>query len=184
MLRDLWGKALCKTGNHEGEWRLVSPDDCTFVYSCVRCDHEEHKVEHEWGDWEYREPHKCLQDRRCTRCGEPDERIEHIRGDVNYLREGSCESEAVCERCGDPARRERHAQARWDYVDADRCLQKEVCGRCGAPAEGSSETRIEHPWGRFEFNSERNAAVRVCPRCGEVEERPREEDPEPEARSA
>jgi hypothetical protein len=207
VLRELWGKAQCKVGKHVGEWRLASPDDCTFVYSCVRCDHEERKVEHDWGDWdymkpgecfparrckrcgevevgdvrhvwptwEYREPGICWQDRRCTRCGEAEERLEHARGEVNYLREGSCESEAVCERCGDKGRLERHAKPRWDYADADSCLQKEFCSRCGEPAEGSSDSRIWHAWGPFEFDSERNAAVRVCTRCGEVEERPREE---------
>jgi hypothetical protein len=177
VLGKLLGSAKCKVGKHEGEWRLVSPSRCELVQICERCGNERQKVEHAaWSSWEFtsERPDECEVERYCGRCREKDTGFRHEWSDWGYVRDGSCLVERVCSRCREKESDVRHAEPRVVYVRPDECLQGRICSRCEKSLD-YEDSSIQHVWGEFAFSPERNTAVRVCGRCGNVDEREREE---------
>jgi hypothetical protein len=179
MLRQTLGKASCKVGKHAGEWRLVSPTQCDLVRVCSRpgCGVEERKVDHEgWTAWEFASAGEddCTLQRVCTRCETPELGKRHDWGAWEYLRAGECDAKRVCNRCDARETDERHAEVENVYIEAEKCRQHGVCSRCGIVLNPWVREPEVHVWGQYEFTPERNSAVRVCGRCGHVEERERD----------
>jgi hypothetical protein len=166
-IKDLLNKGKCLIGLHEGEWKSVSPTECSFTRTCIRCGAEQQKVEHVWAEWVFVNEGSCDQTRTCGRCKIEEQRLVHAWGAATYKREESCEQVQTCARCrAVQAAPTKHVMNRWRYVGAEACTQIEQCSRC--KADGIKQ-RVEHQWGDWQFHSETNQPVRVCVRCGELQ---------------
>ena len=166
-IKDLLNKGKCLIGLHEGEWKSVSPTECSFTRICMRCGAKQQKVEHVWADWVFVNESSCDQTRTCGRCKIEEQRVVHAWAAPTYNGEESCEQVQACARCrAVQAAPIKHVMNRWRYLGAEACMQIEQCSRCNA--DGIKQ-RAEHQWGDWQFNPETNQPVRVCARCGELQ---------------
>lgn len=166
-IKDLLNKGKCLIGLHEGEWKSVSPTECSFTRTCMRCGVKQQKVEHVWADWVFVNESSCDQTRTCGRCKIEEQRLVHAWAAPAYKGEESCEQVQACARCrAVQAAPTKHVMNRWRYLGAEACTQIEQCSRCNA--DGIKQ-RVEHQWGDWQFNPETNQPVRVCVRCGELQ---------------
>ena len=166
-LTDLFNKGKCLVRLHAGEWKLTSPAECSFTLTCIRCHNVQYKVEHLWDKWSFVAEASCNQVRICSRCQHQEQRLVHTWKEPTYKANGSCGREQVCARCAAvqsaPA---RHVMDQWRYVSADLCTQVQYCSRCNSDG---NEERVQHRWGEWQFSDLKNAPVRVCLRCGEMQ---------------
>ena len=166
-IKDLLNKGKCLIGLHEGEWKSVSPTECSFTRTCMRCGAKQQKVEHVWADWVFVNDSSCDQTRTCGRCKIEEQRVVHAWGAAAYKGEERCEQVQTCARCrAVQAAPTKHVMTRWRYLGAEACVQTEQCSRCNA--DGIKQ-RLEHQWGDWQFNPETKQPVRVCVRCGELQ---------------
>ena len=127
------------------------------------------------GDFE-RDPRggPCDEVRYCTRddCNDVSYRTRHDMGPlalVNPHDRKSCDAEQTCRRCGETEEGELHDHE-WSYQDSDDCEQRETCTRCG---DQLSDVRTSHAWGDRQLSQDGDGLIRICRRCGEVQERER-----------
>jgi hypothetical protein len=166
-IKDLLNKGKCLIGLHEGEWKSVSPTECSFTRTCMRCGAEQQKVEHVWAQWVFLSESSCDQTRTCGRCKIEEQRLVHAWGAPTYKGEESCEQLQTCARCHAVQEAPtKHVVNRWRYLGAEACTQIEQCSRCNT--DGIKQ-RVEHQWGNWQLNPETKQPVRVCGRCGELE---------------
>ena len=180
-IKDLLNKGKCLIGLHEGEWKSVSPTECSFTRTCMRCGVKQQKVEHVWADWVFVNKSSCDQTRTCGRCKIEEQRVVHTWAAPAYKGEESCEQVQACARCHAlQAAPTKHVMNRWRYLGAEACTQIEQCSRCNA--DGIKQ-RAEHHWGDWQLNTETNQPVRVCVRCGELQVKSTPEAAAPRATS-